>query len=231
VDAEAYALGMVYRTFIEVAAALAPRSQQNVIGSSELGHLCDRRMVYKLRATPVTNRKDPLVSLIGTGFHAVMADGFAQINAVVGQRFLIETKVTYRGVPGTCDLYDRETRTVVDWKTSTVDKIGHMRAQGPASNYIVQVQCYAAGLAARGEDVAQVALVFVPRDGKSLDQIWVWRAKFDSSIADAAIDRMEALRGKAAASVPASPDRLCGWCSHYLPGSTDLSIGCPGEAS
>jgi hypothetical protein len=232
VDVEAYALGAVYRTLIAIGAATAPRSVQRSIGSSELGYACERRLAYRLSGTPTVNVRDPLASMMGTGFHAVLADTFTRLNETLTPgRFLIETPVVYRDIPGTCDLYDRETATVVDWKTSTLDKISHMPGQGVAANYQVQGQTYAAGLAARGEDVRHVALMFFPRDGKRLDQAWMWRTRFDRAVADVAVDRLETLRGKDPAAVAATPDRLCGWCSHYLPGSTDLSVGCPGGSS
>lgn len=227
VDPEAYALGAVYRTLIGLGSTLAPRSQQRALGFSELGYACERRIAYRLAGTPVTNRRDPLASLLGTGFHSVVADTFRQLSPVTGSRFLVETPVEYRGIPGTCDLYDREARTVVDWKTSTVDRIRRTRAEGVKANYQVQVHGYAAGLAARGEDVRHVALVFVPRDG-NLDELHVWRERYSQTVADTAVDRMESLRGKDPASVKHLPDNLCGWCNHHLPGSTDLSVGCPG---
>ena len=228
-DAEAYALAGVYRTLIGIGAATATRTLQRTIGSSELGYACDRRLAYRLSETPVTNTRDPLVTLLGTGWHAAMAETFARINGLTGGRFLVEQPVMYRDIPGQCDLYDKTLATVVDWKSSTLDKISHLKRQGPALPYQVQVQCYASGLIELGHDVRNVALVFVPRDGKTLDQIWVWRTKYDRKVADDAIDRLEALRGKAPQDVPATPDRLCPWCSHYLPGSTDLSVGCPGN--
>lgn len=228
VDAEAYALQATYTTLIRVGAALYPRSLQNVIGSSELGYACDRRLAYKLAGTPTVNNRDPLVSLMGQGFHEVMADTFGRLAATFPGRFLIETPVVYRDVPGTCDFYDRELELVLDWKTSTVDKIKHLMYQGPAASYEVQTQTYAAGFEALGYKVRHVALAFVPRDGKELSQMWFWRTRYDRAVADKAIDRLEALRGKDPGSVPASPDRLCGWCAHFKPGSTNLTVGCPG---
>lgn len=231
VDAEAYRLQATYTTLIGVSAQLDPRSVQAEIGSSELGYACDRRIAYRLAGTPATNQRDPLVSLIGKGWHLVMADTFGRLARLFPGRFLIETPVRYRGIPGTVDLYDRVLHTVVDWKTSTKDKISHVRSQWPAASYVTQVQTYAAGLAEAGHEVTHVALLYVPRDGKRLDDMWPWRERFDRTAADTAVDRVDALRGKDPATVAAAPDRLCGWCSHYLPGSTDLAIGCPGSSS
>src|SRR4029450_10719077 len=138
-----------------------------------------------------------------------MAETFERLNRITGNRFLVEVPVVYRNIPGTCDLYDRDMGTVVDWKSSTLDKISHLKRQQPALPYQVQVQTYAAGLATAGYEVRNVALVFVPRDGKTLDQLWVWRTAFDRKVADDAIDRLAALRGKSPADVVASPDRLC----------------------
>lgn len=226
-DPEAHALGAVYRTLIPLGARYAPRAQQRALGFSELGYSCERRSAYRMADTPPVNHRDPLASIIGTGFHHVMAATFGQLAPLFGSRFLVETPVEYRGIPGTCDLYDRDLKTVVDWKTSTVERIRRTRVEGVKGNHRVQVHGYGAGLSAVGEDVRRVALIYVPRDG-DLDDLYVHRERFDESIVDVAIDRMETLRGKDPATVKPLPDNMCGWCNYYLPRSTDLSVGCPG---
>jgi hypothetical protein len=226
IDVEAYALGQTLSTLIQLGAANLPRSTQVSLGSSEAGHGCDRRIAYKLAGTKPTNVRDPLRALVGSEKHAVLAEIFTQLSIHTG-RYLVEVPVGYRGIPGTCDLFDVATGTVIDWKTTLKNKLSHLRGQGPRPSYTTQVQLYGAGLEAAGYEVRHVALAFIALDG-DLDDIWVWRTRYDQAVADAAIDRVEALTDQDPAIVPATPDSLCGWCSHYRPGSMNLAIGCPG---
>jgi hypothetical protein len=226
VDGEAYALETAIRSLLFLGSVTDPRSLQVSLGSSEAGHVCQRRKAYKLAGTPTVNFRDPLRSMVGKGVHLGFAEMMTRLDGGSG-RFLVESRVEYRGIPGTVDLYDRMTGTVVDWKTTTLAKVKHLRHEGPAASYVTQTQLYGAGLKAAGEDVRTVALLFVPVDG-SLDQMWAWRQPFDQRVADTAVDEVESLRGRDPATVPSTPDRLCGWCAHFRYGSTDLSVGCPG---
>lgn len=225
-DAHALVLGEALKDRIHTLSATAPRSQQAALGFSEVGQPCARRLSHRLAGTPVVHRADPLPALFGTGLHQVLAEGFARLDAPVG-RYLLEQSVAYRGITGCCDGYDRRLRTVWDWKTTTLRNLGRVRREGPPPGSVVQVQGYAAGLVAAGEDVDAVALVYLPRDG-ALEEMYVWRGPFDRSVIDAAIDRVEGLRGSDPAQVPASVTPLCGWCPFYRRGHTDLATACPG---
>jgi hypothetical protein len=233
-DPEAYALGRELASLIGLGLATDPRSLQARIGSSEIGWLCDRRVAYKLHNYPSTNtevRADPLRRAIGTGMHKVLADVFYRLDQGSG-RFLIEQPVTYQGIPGTADLVHRVAETVIDWKTATKAKIAQVRRDGVPRHYQVQVQLYAAGLIERGEQIKNVAVVYLPIDGDKndgLNLIHVWRAPVDRSVADDAVQRYERIAQAKPAQTPARPDRMCPWCSHYLPGSTSLEDGCPGN--
>ena len=227
---EAYGLEVSLRSLVFLAAVTSPRARQTSLGGSEAGHACDRRIAYRLAGTPIVNLRDPLRSIVGIGFHAAMAELFTRLDAGSG-RFLVEVPVAYRGIPGTVDLYDRHERTVIDWKTKLSAKLRKVRHEGPSTSYVTQTMLYAAALREQGEDVRHVALAFVPVDATDLSGMYVWRAPFDKAIADAAVDRIERLRGRDPSTVEATPDRLCPWCSQYRPGSTDLRVGCPGGAS
>lgn len=228
-DPEAYALESALRSLVMLGAVTARRAIQTTLGSSEAGHLCDRRIAYKLAGVPSANLRDPLRSFVGVGVHYALAEMFSRLDATSG-RFLVERELNYRGIPGTVDLFDRFAKTIIDWKTTTLAKIKRLRHEGPTASYVVQTQLYGAALVAAGEDVRHVALAFLPIDG-TLDDLWVWRAPFDQSIADRAVDRIVRLAGQDPASVPASPDRMCPWCHHYRKGSTDLARACPGVES
>jgi hypothetical protein len=227
VDAHALVLAEALRDRIITFAATEPRSLQAAVGFSELGQACDRRLAYRARRTPAVHHPDPLAALTGTGLHHVLAEGFARLDEHVG-RYLIEQRCSYRGVPGTVDLYDRRLRTVIDWKTSTVRNIGRIRREGPGTAQRIQIHGYAAALSEAGHDVAHVALVWLPRDG-GLEDMHVHREAFDRSVIDAAIDRFHLIAGEPHPSMVAtSPSPLCKWCPFYDPTSTDPNHSCRG---
>ncbi|GAA4908319.1 hypothetical protein [Streptomonospora salina] len=210
--------------------AKSPRSLQRRPGPSSLGTECDRQLAYTLTGRrPVNLEADPWAAIVGTAVHTWMANLFDALDGGTG-RYLIEYPITYQGVQGTPDLYDRRRRLVVDWKTCKLDKLRTIRKQGPPRGYIVQSQIYAAGLTEAGEDPAATALVFLPVDGR-LSDLYVWSAGVEPSIAESALARLNSLEGTAPAKVPAKPSRLCPWCDFYRPGSTDLSVGCPGPST
>jgi hypothetical protein len=232
-DPEAYALGRELASLIGLGLATNRRSLQSTIGSSEVGWRCDRRVAYKLRNIPPVNsqiRADPLRRAIGTGLHLVLAELFDRLEAGSGQ-FLTEVPVTYQGIPGTADLVHRVGRVVVDWKTAKKTKIAAVRRDGVPHHYQVQVQLYAAGLIERGEDITHVAVVYLPIDcegNEGLDLLYCWRAPVNRAVADDAVTRLARLAKTAPQDTAARPDRLCRYCNHFLPGSKDLSVGCPG---
>ena len=227
IDASALALAAVYSTLISVGVTTSPRSLQTEIGASEIGSGCDRQISYKANGIVPVNYRDPLRLLAGTGMHLALAEVFDRVNANSG-RFLVEYPVSYRGLRGHVDLYDRQLRTVVDWKSSTLSKIRHIRHDGVNAAYRTQVQCYAAGLREAGEDPLKVAILFVPFDG-TLEEIYPFVEPVARQVVDDAIDRYERIAGQGhPANVTPTPSRLCPWCDHYRPGSKDLTVGCPG---
>lgn len=212
-----------------------PRSRQAEIGPSQLGLSCSRQIAYQLADTaPVNFDIDPMPSLVGTAMHAWMSDQFRQ-RAPAG-RFLVEHRVTYRGVSGTLDLYDRRSRTLYDWKFPKLAKARRARTDGAPRHYWWQLQTYAAGLQLAGETPARVVVAYMPVDGR-LDDVTALAQPVDRAQADDAIDRLETLRQQLAAAeqpgaVPAQPSRLCPWCPYHRPGwAGDLNVACPGDTT
>lgn len=226
-DMTAIALASAMESLIALGASVHPRNVQGELGPSDAGQRCDRRLAYKLARTPRTNFRDPLRSLVGVGVHGELATIFARLGHRTG-RWLIEHPVEYRGIAGTCDLYDRYDGTVIDFKTTTLKKLAEVKRQGPPAHYLTQVQIYAAGLAEGGETPLRVALLYVPIDG-ALKDIWAYVRPVDTSVAFDAVDRVERLANVHPELAKPTPDRLCGWCDHYRPDSTDLRQGCPGR--
>jgi hypothetical protein len=209
------------------------RSLQTEIGPSEIGNKCDRRLAYRFAGTPRVNFPDPLRSMAGTGMHEVLANYFRRLDGGAG-RYLVEHKVTYRGISGSVDLYDRRRRILIDWKSPLKAKAKKVTNDGPDHGYVVQVHTYGAGLREQGELVERVGLCFIPPDG-TLDDMRVWAQPLDIELANTAINRVETLREQASRVVPGSvdptPSHLCGWCPYWREGSTDLNVACPGQST
>lgn len=210
-----------------------PRSRQTTIGPSQLGLSCSRQIAFQVAGvTPVNFSIDPLPSMVGTAMHAFVASVFAGLRPP--GRYLVEQRVTYQGVSGTLDLYDRRTGTVFDWKFPKLAKLRRVLSEGPPRHYQWQLQTYAAGLAAQGEKPTRLAVVYIPVDG-ALTDITAWVYPVVTAEADQAVDRLATVRtqlGNTAhpGAVPAQPSRLCPWCPYHRPQWTgDLDVACPGE--
>jgi hypothetical protein len=233
IDPDALALGKLLATFIAMGATLDDRSRQVEIGSSEVGWPCDRRVVYKISGVaPANPDGDPLRRLIGTGVHLALAGVFRLLDSGHGF-FLVEFPVRYRDIPGTADLVFRHGNVVIDWKTAKKEKITRIKREGPPRHYVVQAMLYAAALRAMGYQITHVAIAWLPIDidhTEGLDKLYVWRAPFNQALADDAVDRIERLSGKRPSQVDPRPDRLCRFCAHYDPNSTNLDAACPGDA-
>lgn len=203
---------------------------------------------------------------IGTAVHAWLAEAFVEASrhergvlaealGVMGAqtldggdpvqslptRWLVEQRVQSGAIDGvtldgSCDLFDRATGAVVDWKVTSLANVRKYRANGPGEQYRVQAHTYGIGWAARGERPELVAVVFLPRDG-DLRHAHLWAEPFDPQIATASIARADAVatairQAGAAAVLPGLPTApaYCAWCPFYRKGSNDLVRSCPGHS-
>lgn len=239
--ASAYA-GELRRVAVEHAAR-APRSVQQHLGPSELGHACDRQVVGKMAAVPATNHvTDPWASIVGTAIHAWLADAFTGDNVRSGvARWLAEQRVVpHPDHPGTADLYDAHEAAVVDHKCQSESMAGKVRQHGPPLHYQVQLKLYGLGYHALGLPVRRVVLASWPRTKSTLDPLYVWETDFspdDPQLAwvfQATAARTQAAQLVSAGAldimqVPAAPsDDDCYFCPLYRPAATDGGVGCPG---
>lgn len=224
-----------------------PRSLQAAIGPSEIGVECGRRIAYKLLGVPERKRPSPnWLATVGTAVHAWLEGQFDTDNVkraphLDGQeRWLIETKLTVGFVPGlgfvtgSCDLYDRVTRTVVDWKIVGPTALKKYKAQGPSLQYRTQAALYGQGWVNAGHPVDTVAIAFLPRNGE-LRELHFWSEPFDPAIAAAALARLAQIKaacdqhGLGVLPLANTADNYCGHCSWFSYGSTDPTKGCPGD--
>jgi len=225
-----------------------PRSLQRRIGPSEMGIPCDLRIAYRLLGTPECNpvvRRLPWKPFVGTAMHEAIATIAEAANMAdpsydqAGPRYLIEHRVPIaqvggEDIDGSCDLYDRVSCTVLDWKIVGGAQLRRYKSNGPGEQYRTQVHLYGYGWRRRGYPVRHVAIYFLPRD-QEWSQRHIWSEPYDEQIALDTITRVQGIAALAstlgAGALPLMQRRgsWCQFCPWHKPGSADLSGGCPGD--
>jgi hypothetical protein len=223
------------------------RSQQVSVGPSEVGVVCDRRLGYALRnAVRLPDGRVKWAPLLGTAMHALIADALKTANEHAGRaRWITEQRVQPdTNLFGSCDAYDTDTDTVIDWKVvgqSTIDKA---RTRGPGAQYETQIHVYGRGWQRLGYDPRWVRIVFLPRWSHTIDDAYEWTAPYSRRRAEQALTRVrnvDALLSELDvtahperwAQVPATPtSEACKWCPYYRPARLAIDTdGCSGYQS
>ncbi|MGH3956447.1 MAG: hypothetical protein ACRDTI_20675 [Mycobacterium sp.] len=195
-----------------------PRSQQKVLGPSEIGHPCARKLAASmLELERINPDSDPLPSWMGTAGHSRfeeaieaenrrMIDAFfaRDLDAPVGTaprctfregkpvgRWFAERRVTIRpGLAGTCDLFDTWTNTVIDLKFPGATAHTKYKKSGPSPEYRTQAHAYGKGYANEGFPVERVAIWFIPRGGM-LSQSMIWTEPYDEKIVSGCLTKLD----------------------------------------
>lgn len=224
-----------------------PRSLQVAIGPSEIGHSCARRIGYKLAGMPERTDQAPnWKATVGTAVHAWMEEmldtdnlSYAERTGSGQERWFIETRVNVGelngvDIEGSCDVFDRVTGTVIDWKTNGKTILAKYKSKGPSPEYRAQAHLYGRGWQRKGMTVRNVMIIFLPRDGMLEDAV-VWTEPYDEQIAIDALTRATGISvlldafGDQAYSHLQTADAFCRMCPFFRFGSTDLTAGCPGD--
>lgn len=228
-----------------------PRSLQTAIGPSEIGTPCTRKLGHKLAGTQERAGMPPnWKATVGTAIHAWLEEAIDNANQVWAaangnhgvERWLIEERVTVGahldGTPitGSCDLYDRLTRTVVDHKTTSKTQLKQRAAGHISDTYRIQAHLYGQGWINAGFPVETVAICSLPRDGELRDAVW-WSEPFNPQIAADALQRLHGvemalatLGAPSALALLPMVDDYCGTCEFKNPRTATAADGCPGIA-
>lgn len=201
-----------------------PRHLQVELGPSEVGTPCMRKLAYGMMNVPRCNPEwDPLPSIMGIAGHNWMQEAFEWANEQLGRkRWLTETRVTIRpDLWGSCDLFDVDTGTVIDYKflgvTSFVAKI-----KDPGITYRRQVQLYGRGFQKLGYDVKHVAIAIFPRAG-TLSKMQLKREAYSDAVVDDVLAKRDAVIQLCDDfKVEIDPDRY-----HWIPATPDQCVFCP----
>lgn len=204
------------------------RSSQVHIGPSEAGTPCDRRLAMRLMQRAAVNPGgDSWSSFVGSCVHVGLADMFLWANRGTG-RYAVEQKLEFPSLvmpKGTGDLLDRTMLMFLDHKLMGRFSLDSLRTSGPSQTYVVQVMLYAYAARRRGETVENVAIVGWPRQGNSLDDLYVWTAPYDPNVAREALERVERIAAQVAGTTPEDWDTAddCRYCPYHGP------TGCTGR--
>lgn len=216
-----------------------PRHLQKELGPSEVSHPCMRKMAFGIMDVPRCNPEfDPLPSIIGVATHKWLESAGMYANTVLNRRrWLTETRVNVApGLSGSCDLFDTDTGTVIDFKVPGDSAFDKYR-KDPGPTYKGQVFLYGKGFENAGLTVKQVAIAFLPR-GRTLRSLHIWRENYDRSIAEAICHKREIVLSlindlevekfpERYAWIPSTPYD-CIWCPWFSP-NPKTGIECRGD--
>lgn len=196
------------RDMVRAHEAAAERSQQTEIGPSEIGNPCTRCLARHALGCRVTRDfDDPWCRILGTAAHTWLDDAAEAWNVRNGRgRMIAENRVhphpdlIPRG--GRVDLYDEDTKTVIDHKIVGAEPLRKYRLNGPGPKYRVQLHIYGLGYARTGKPVEHVACAFWNRGGR-LSDLHVWTEPYDVDVAMDALKRWRTIRDQALALGPA----------------------------
>lgn len=194
------------------------RSKQLTIGPSEIGG-CRRQTWLRLQQAPTVNPNTlSFPAMFGTAIHAYILEAFKNLDPF-GERYMLEqewaTEVELKlpdktitdTLVGHIDCYDKQTKQVIDWKSTKKTNLRYF----PSQQQRWQVQLYGYLVQANGMEVDTVTLVAIPRDGDERDML-VHSEPYDGRLVAEALAWLAEVRGSVV-QPPADKDEAL--CRHY----------------
>jgi hypothetical protein len=244
---------------VSQAIANQPRTLQKMIGPSEIGHPCDRRLGYKLAGVPESNpRSTAWKPYVGSQVHEGVGDIMAKAELARWQagaeaaraattRWHVEERVTVGEllrasgivpITGSTDLFDAYHGIVFDWKFTGIRQISrNYKPKGPGRQYRTQAHLYGDGWVRAGFDVQHVAIIFMTREGEFADR-HVWTEPYDPTVGPEALARLQRIQTSLDSLGPdfvipvlEATENYCGHCPFFRENTTDLAHACPGVSA
>jgi CRISPR/Cas system-associated exonuclease Cas4 (RecB family) len=210
--------------------AWSPRSQQTMVGASEIGTPCARRLAYKLLDVQAVNTDmDSWPAIVGTSVHAYLERAFKK-----NPDYMTEVKVMLEPwTKGTADLVHLPSKTVIDHKVVGVTALKKYKSEGMSQQYRVQLNMYALGLRLMDIPIENIAIMFWSRSGMMRDAFSI-SEPYDETLVDSMFKRFDAIKEMTTLGVtslpliPTTPTH-CMYCPNYLPLSTNIEAACNGQ--
>jgi hypothetical protein len=182
------------------------RSQQKQVGPSEIGG-CRKKTWLRLNGYESTNPNTlRLAAIMGTAIHTYIEQAFERQDPFQ-DKYQLEVEVEYEGLMGHVDMYDKENKEVVDWKTVKKSNLTYF----PSKQQRMQVQLYGYLLNKNNVEVNTVTLVAIPRDGDERDIVF-HSEPYDESVA---LDGLKWLEEVRAMTEAPAPEKDAFFCQHY----------------
>lgn len=236
-DARAYALSLLKEP--------TDRDKQVKIGASNMSSLCTRCLGDDMlvgQESEVYESPFWLGAVIGTAVHLLLEErGKSDPDTLTESKLVIGTIPGYGEVKSTMDVYHAPSHGVLDWKTTTREKLVFIKrafkepydehevtklteARFKVNGYLNQGMLYGKGALLAGLPVENVSLVFVCRDGQGDKDVWAKTVPFDPEHAEKvwnrAVNLWNALQdGRELATLPSHP--MCWFCNTQRDWSTD----------
>ena len=200
------------------------RSLQVDIGPSAVGD-CKRRVFLSITNAPKVNQTDKLAAIMGTFIHAGIAEAIKREDPF-GDNFMIEQEFKVEGLRGHVDLYMKDAKQIVDWKTTKVKSLRYF----PSLQQRLQVQLYGYLVSENGYPVETVSLVAIARDGGAED-IREHTEPYDPEMAKQGLDWISNLQEMAANGEIPEPEKDVFFCRSYCDFYDATGVnGCPSKS-
>jgi hypothetical protein len=166
-----------------------PRSSQTASGASD-AYGCRAATLLRLTGVPKSDPQNDigLAPTWGTGIHSVIEYGLTGRDDVK-----VEQRLAYRDVPVTVDVLHLSEKAVRDWKGIELGALSTLKRENrpKSESHRAQVHIGAAAAIEAGHDITTVSILYIPRDGRGVDDCWEWSEPFSLEIADAAVDWLQ----------------------------------------
>lgn len=200
------------------------RSVQVDIGPSAVGD-CKRRVFLNLTQAPKVNQTEKLAAIMGTFIHSGIAEAIKREDPF-GDNFMIEQGFSVQGLTGHVDLYIKDRKQIVDWKTTKVKSLRYF----PSLQQRLQVQLYGYLLTENGYPVETVSLVALARDGGS-DDIREHSEPYDPDMAQQGLEWIANIRKMVADNEMPEAEKDVSFCGNYCDYYDRTGVkGCPSRA-
>lgn len=172
------------------------RDKQVSIGASNLSNPCARCLAQDMMGVPEGSNPFIMGAKIGTAVHMYLEEEVLKQHPEwhAEQKMVLGEIPGYGTVGSTADAYSPEHKAVIDFKTTTRDKLKKIKEtfdlmEGKVQAYVAQTHLYAMGKEKQGYPVEQIAIYFIPRDSVTLDDLWVKIIPYDRDYAHEVWDR------------------------------------------
>ena len=163
------------------------RDQSRRVGPSNLSNECTRCLADDMLNAPREQGVYNMGAIIGTAIHAYLEERNLDELALREQSNTVGYIEGYGTIKGTTDLYLPQYGAILDWKTTTRDKLEKYKkadTYGPSKwdvegvriarktieRYFRQTQLYALGMENAGYTPETLHIVFLCRDGQIVDR-------------------------------------------------------------